>query len=91
MVLDQVLQFLSESPANRPEADRLARTGFMEWLWSLPGEADYSAHAAAADERAALTGGDAPALQAFRHLLREARTMPVTPVRRGGAQRRRCH
>lgn len=89
MVLDQILDVLSAPSHDRQEASRLARLGFLEWLWSLPDGADFAEQAVAAGRHTDSSGKSAPAIAIFRGLLNKASTQPGEPVRRGGMRGRR--
>ena len=97
MVLDQVLFKLQARTPTRQRALELGRLGYIEWLGSLPADADYSHAAMAAYTRAAELRRMAPAVAVFCDLLVQSTRMPIQPldleppaaVRRGGARARR--
>ena len=89
MVIDKLLDALKTADSGAETSGRLARLGFLEWLWSLPDGNDLAERAAAADARMAASGCDAPAVRAFRACLKEAILPPPLPQRRGGARARK--
>lgn len=97
MSLALVLEKLEAAPRDPDRAEDLGRMAFIEWLETLPGEANFPAAALEAFNRSRRMARRAPAAVAFRALLREAvrhapmpldLTMPE-PQRRGGHSRRR--
>ena len=91
---------LSQLQATRPDpirARELGELGFLQWLATLPGDADYEACAVQAWMTAQEESPDHPAVAAFREMIRQTLARPTTPLtftrpkprRRGGAQARR--
>ena len=89
MSLDRILSDLSTLTADRPTAVERARLAFLEWLTSLPADANVADLARATEADVARFGRTSPAIDAFRDLLREATQTPPAPARRGGIRRRR--
>lgn len=86
MTIIRILTGLERSDATGCEADKLARLGFLEWAYTLPGGASVQAARIALDCPEARNPGSAAA-QAFVSLLEQA-TRSICAVRR---RRRRLH
>jgi hypothetical protein len=96
MILERTILQLDIGPMPLTEARQAAQLGYMQWLGSLPGHADYR-HAT----RYALTKAkpfcESPAVAEFCKLLQESLDNPLQPLalclprrkRRGGADGRR--
>jgi hypothetical protein len=97
MSLALVLDKLRAAPADPDRAEDLGRMAFLEWLETLPPEANFPEAAMIAFDRSRRTARRVPAAAVFRALLVEAvrraprpvdLTLPA-PQRRGGHGRRR--
>ncbi|MFX0540549.1 hypothetical protein ACEWPM_002300 [Roseovarius sp. S4756] len=85
MSVKQILNGLERSDAVGADADAVARLGFLEWAFALPGAA--TPEAARAALKAAPAEARSPAAQAFVRFLNQA-TMRASPRgRRGRAAR----
>ncbi|MEX1233820.1 MAG: hypothetical protein WEB56_02395 [Roseovarius sp.] len=85
MSVTQILNGLERSDAVGPDADAVARQGFLEWAFALPGAATPEAARAALD--AAPCEVQSPAAQAFLVILSQATMHVPAPARRGRAAR----
>lgn len=88
MKLDQIIETLETAPAGGRTEGELARLGFLEWVWSLPGDADFADEATRADARVRARGASSGASRAFLECLSEAKVPLPSPERRGGRQGR---
>lgn len=86
MTVNQILTGLERSDATGQEADQVARLGFLEWAFTLPGEASAKAARAALDCPEA-RNADSAAARAFVGFLEQA-TRPISSSR---VRRRRLH
>jgi len=85
MTATRILDGLERSDATGPEADSVARLGFLEWAFGLEGEVT-PAKAKAALDSAEAQGPESDAACAFVLFLRQA-TRPVTGGLRRGRRR----
>ncbi|MFX0545790.1 hypothetical protein ACEWPL_009620 [Roseovarius sp. S1116L3] len=81
----QILHGLERSDAVGADADAVARLGFLEWAFALPGAA--TPEAARAALKAAPDEARSPAARAFVGFLTEATVYTAPRVRRGRAAR----
>ncbi|MCR9115061.1 MAG: hypothetical protein NXH84_17410 [Rhodobacteraceae bacterium] len=80
-----ILNGLERSDATGTEADSMARLGFLEWVFTQPGEATPEA-AQDALRQAELQNPSSAAARAFVAILEEA-TVPMKPGTRRGRVR----
>jgi hypothetical protein len=85
MSVRQILHGLERSDATGADADAVARLGFLEWAFALPGAA--TPEAARAALAAAQPEPRSPAAQAFVQFLSQATMRVPDRTRRGRAMR----
>lgn len=85
MTAARILDGLERSDATGPEADSVARMGFLEWAFGLEGEVTPAKARAALDSEAAQRPGSDAAC-AFVLFLRQA-TRPMSGAARRGRRR----
>lgn len=88
MILNQILDSLSEDFVYPLDSSERSRLGFLQWLLSLPEGTDPQAAAGAAVLRVARDRRSSPAIDAFKELLNDASMPAPSPVRRGGRRAR---
>ncbi len=98
MILERTISQLDTGPVAADTARQMGQLGYMQWIASLPGDADYRRAALDAFDRAAPFMVHSPAVAEFCELLLSSVERPLTPLplslpprqRRGGAQARRA-
>ncbi|MEO1139650.1 MAG: hypothetical protein AAFW87_09350 [Pseudomonadota bacterium] len=87
MSVTQIVIGLERSNATGPEADAIAKLGFLEWVFAHPETVTVQVVRAALSEPS-LQNPTSAAARAFADVLRQAMQVAgVTPVRRGRAAR----
>lgn len=87
MTAIRILNGLEDSAATGPEADSMARLGFLEWVFASPGTLTAESARRALQEISPHVPGS-PAARAFVGFLEEASRMGAgTNMRRGRAMR----
>lgn len=97
MILERTIIQLDTGPLPSDEATQMGQLGYMQWIASIPGNADYAKAALHAYDKAAPFMVHSPAVAEFCELLLSSIEEPLTPLplsmpkrqRRGGAQARR--
>ncbi|PKQ13762.1 MAG: hypothetical protein CVT70_02050 [Alphaproteobacteria bacterium HGW-Alphaproteobacteria-1] len=85
MTLTRIIDALEESPAMGAQAQALARMGFLEWVFAMPGPVttDTAREALLSD---AAQGAQSAAARAFVDFLDAAARPCPAPMRRGRAR-----
>lgn len=99
MILERTIIQLDTGDVPADEARQMGQLGYMQWIASLPGNADYPQAALHAFDKAAPFMVHSPAVAEFCKLLLISLEAPLTPLplamptrqRRGGAQARRSY
>ncbi len=97
MLVERTIRQLQLGRASTGRARELAQLGYMQWLGSLPGRADYEAEAQRAYLLASRVSHTAPAVAEFCRIVQRSLRHPLKPLdlalpqprRRGGARQRR--
>lgn len=97
MLVERTIRQLQVGRAPSRRARELAQLGYMQWLGSLPGAADYQAEAEKAYRFAIRFAEETPAIAEFCEILLCSVRQPLKPLdlalpkprRRGGARQRR--
>lgn len=99
MLLERTILQLDTGPMDPDAAQELGQLGYMQWIASLPGTANYCDAALAAFDKAQPFMVHSPAMATFCDLLLASVEAPLTPLplamppraRRGGARGRRSN
>ena len=97
MLLERTISQLDIGPVPPDHATELGQLGYLQWLASLPRDADYIGEAMHAYTTAQPLLRSSPAVAVFCDLLVASTRQPIAPLpmrlptreRRGGAQARR--
>lgn len=98
MFTEMTLSQLQATKATPERARYLGELGYLQWLATLPSDADYECEAVRAWLCAQDESPDHPAVAVFCELIRDTLRYPahplslgyMTPKRRGGARNRRA-
>ena len=98
MILERTIIQLDTGPMLPEIANQMGKLGYMQWIASLRGGANYCAEARHALDKAEPFSDRSPAVAVFCRLLQASIEAPLTPLplemppkqRRGGAHARRA-